>query len=74
MLEFRAIYKCRMCGEEYSDAVTGEMVAMALTVALTVKDSTENVRYNGKLHRHGIHECKDGSFGFSDFIGMRKVE
>ena len=74
MTEYRAIYKFRMCGEEYLDAVTGEMVAMALTVALTVKDSTENVRYNGKLHRHGIHECKDGSFGFSDFIGMRKVE
>lgn len=74
MSEFRAIYKCRMCGEEYSDAVTGEMVAMALTVALTVKDNTENVRYNGKLHRHGIHECKDGSFGYSDFIGFRKVE
>ncbi len=74
MPEYRAIYKCRMCGEEYSYAVTGEMVAMALTFALTVKDSTENVRYNLKLHRNGIHECKDGSFGFSDFIGMRKVE
>ena len=74
MPEYRAIYKCRMCGEEYSDAVTGEMVAMALTVALTVKDSTENVRYNGKLHRHEIHECKDGSFGYSDFIGFRKVK
>lgn len=75
MPEYRAIYKCRMCGEEYSDAATGEMVAMALTVALTVKDSTENVRYNGNhLCRHGFHACKDGSFGFSDFIGMRKVE
>lgn len=74
MAEYRAIYKCRMCGEEYLDAVTGEMVAMASTVALTINDTTENVRYNGKLHRYGIHECKDGSFGFSDFIGMRKVE
>lgn len=74
MSEYRAIYKCRMCGEEYSDAVSGEMVAMALTVALTVNDSTEHVRCNGKLRRHGIHYCKDDSFGFSDFIGMRKVK
>ena len=73
MPEYRAIYKCRMCGEEYLDAVTGETVAMALTVALTVEDNTGNTRYNGKLYRHGIHECKDGSFGYSDFIGMRKV-
>lgn len=54
MSEYRSIYKCRMCGEEYLDAVTGEIVAMALTVALTINDTTENVRYNGKLHRHGI--------------------
>lgn len=47
---------------------------MALTVALTVNKSTEHVRYKGKLNRQGIHECKDGSFGFSDFIGMRKVK
>lgn len=73
MSEYREIYKCRMCGEEYLDVVTEEMVAMALTVALTANESTKNVGCKEKLYRHGIHECKDGSFELSDFIGMRKV-
>lgn len=47
---------------------------MACTVALTVKDSTEHVRCERNLHRHMPHHCKDGSYGFADFCGFRKVE
>lgn len=51
---------------------TGEMVAMALTVALATTGKTEHVRYNGNLHRHMAHNCKDGSYGMADFQGFRK--
>lgn len=71
MPEYRAIYKCRLCGEEFEDGGTGDIIAMACTVALTVKDY---VRCERNLHRHMPHHCKDGSYGFADFCGFRKVE
>lgn len=74
MAEYQAIYKCRLCGKEFVHCETGENVAMALTVALAVNGSTEHVRYNGNLHRHLAHNCVDGSFGYADFCGFRKVE
>lgn len=74
MTEYQAIYKCRLCGEEFEEGTTGDIIAMACTVALTVKDSTEHVRYERNLHRHMPHHCKDGSYGFADFCGFRKVE
>ena len=43
MREYRAIYKCRLCGEEFEDGETGDIIAMACTVALNVKESTEHV-------------------------------
>lgn len=74
MSEYQAIYKCRLCGEEFEEGTTGDIIAMACTVALTVKDSTEHVRCERNLHRHMPHHCKDGSYGFADFCGFRKVE
>ena len=72
--EYMAIYKCRLCGKEFEYCRTGEIVAQALTVALSVNESTEHVRYNGKLRRHTVHECSDGSYGISDFRGFKKIE
>lgn len=73
MSEYRAIYKCRLCGEEFEEGETGDLIAIACTVALTVKESTENVRYERKLRRYMPHNCKDGSYGFADFCGFKKV-
>lgn len=42
--EYMAIYKCRLCGKEFEYCRTGEIVAQALTVALSVNESTEHVR------------------------------
>lgn len=74
MAEYRAIYKCRMCGGEYSTAGAGENIAFQSIVGITSKDFFYPKGSGIGLHRHDVHNCKDGSFGFSDFIGMRKVE
>lgn len=71
---YQAIYKCRLCGEEFKDCETGEMMTQAITVALTVKGTTENVRCQRNLYRNTTHFCKDGSFGFADFQGFKKID
>lgn len=69
MPEYRAIYKCRMCGEEYESQHTfdDEDLAQAYMTRMCI----QRERYNLPFEHH---VCKDGSFGFSDFIGFRKVE
>ncbi len=69
MPEYRAIYKCRMCGEEYESChmFNDEVESQAYMKMMCIQRD----RYNLPFEHH---VCKDGSFGFSDFIGMRKVE
>lgn len=74
MSEYRSIYRCRLCGEEFEEGETGDIIAMTCTVALTVNDSTKHVRCERNLHRYMPHHCKDGSYGFADFCGFKKVE
>lgn len=38
MAEYRAIYKCRMCGDEYSTVGAGENIAFQSIVGITGKD------------------------------------
>lgn len=71
--EYKAIYKCRLCGKEFEYCRAGEVIAQALTVALAVNGTTEHVRYNGNLHTHTTHECDDGSLGIADFQGFQKI-
>ena len=74
MSEYRAIYKCRMCGEKYSTVGIGENMAFQSIVGITSKEFFYPKGCGIGLHRHDVHNCKDGFFGFSDFIGFRKVE
>lgn len=71
---YQAIYKCRLCGEEFKDCETGEAIAQAIVVALTVKGNTENVRCQRNLYKNTIHFCQDGAFGLADFQGFKKSE
>lgn len=75
MAEYRAIYKCRMCGEEFEDGRTGGGIAAYLSVCvLTIKENFNMEDFAIGVYRYKTHDCKDGSFGFSDFVGMRKVK
>lgn len=74
MAKYQAIYKCRLCGEEFVDGTTGEGIAMAVNIALTVNETFYNANTHSSGHRYMPHYCKDGSMGFADFHGFRKVE
>ena len=74
MAEWRAIYKCRLCGEIFEDGVTGEGNACAINVALSVNETFYNSNTHSSGHRYVPHFCEDGSFGFADFQGFRMVE
>lgn len=69
---YRAIYKCRACGKEHGNMVTGnEKLAMNDTMA-----TVYGWKCDGPIHptMNDIHLCNDGSFGVSDFIGFKKEE
>ena len=74
MSEYRAIYKCRLCGEEFASAVTGNSdIAIKHMVGVTVGyNPTEYIGV--PITEKTIHSCKGGSMGMADFWGFRKVE
>lgn len=74
MVTYQAIYKCRLCGESFADGATIEGIAMAVNVALTINETFYNSDTHSSGHRYMPHSCKDGSVGFADFQGFRKVE
>lgn len=70
---YHAIYKCRLCGEEFSEGNTGEEIARDTTILLAMRNSTAGALSSTTFTRTK-HNCKDGSFGLADFLGFRKVE
>lgn len=73
---YQAVYKCRLCSEKFSDEhyTEDENVAAAVAVALSVNENSQHVRFPYTFHKYRMHYCKDGSYGFSDFQGFKKVE
>lgn len=70
MAECQAIYKCRLCGEEYcGERVSEETIAISYNTPITVDG---NKIFGMCLH--GTHNCDDGSLGLSDFQGFRRFE
>ena len=74
MSEYRAIYKCRLCGEEFEDARMGRDIAYMGAAVLTVKEHFKPEGCAIGAHKYNTHVCDDGSYGFADFIGFRKAE
>lgn len=72
--EYKAIYKCRLCGEEFEDCTTGEDIVQAVNVALSVVGHTNHVKFARNIYKNTTHYCEDGSLGFADFQGFKKIE
>lgn len=69
-MEYHAIYKCRLCGEEYSNIRTGNTdLAMQSVIMLTI---TGNPIEAQSPTMTKIHVCDDKSYGLSDFCGYKK--
>lgn len=65
-MEYRALFKCRLCGETYKDAMTtGKRIAESATILASIGKS----EVNGPS-LYGVHCCKNGGFGISDFLGF----
>ena len=71
MSEYAAVYKCRLCGKTFKNGVASTGRAAGIAGRLT----NENSFTQGGVHgsRYAIHNCDDGSLGFSDFQGFKKV-
>ena len=78
MSEYRVIYKCRLCGEEFDGMTFDEkdnLPFYAMANFVTGNDSFE-MGYKKPpsiIYKAEKHNCKDGSMGLADFLGCRKV-
>ena len=74
MSEYRAMYKCRLCGEKFTSASTTSS-DIAIKHILIVTTGYKPSEYIGTpVTELSMHSCKDGSCGLADFLGFRKVE
>lgn len=74
MIEHQAIYKCRLCGEEYASKVTTS-IDTVIENFLHVTTGYKIKRFIGNpVTETEMHCCADGSHGMADFIGFKKVE
>lgn len=70
MHTLEAKYKCRLCGEVFTDGVCGSETARSAIMALTAKQDFNPAGSGIGVHRHNVHKCNDCDFGFADFIGF----
>ena len=71
---YYAIYRCRMCGEEFASRVIANSEA-AIEQMVHITTKREIKKWAGiPISETSMHSCADGSFGMADFIGFRKVE
>ena len=71
-------YKCRRCGEIFTEDIGGEAEAIEGMISLiAIPDTQEEVLYKQKfpdafpkqLLFKSIHHCKDGGWGLGDIVG-----
>ena len=76
MTEYRAIYKCRLCGEEITGITMSDKEDVEIQMNNTCAFSSEffTPRTAHRVSRTNTHRCKDGSYGLAEFVGFKKVE
>lgn len=76
MPKYRAIYKCRMCGEEIVGVTICDKEDVEIQMKNTCVFSSDffNPKTAHRENRAIPHMCKDGSYGLAEFLGFRKVE
>ncbi len=70
-LNMKIMYRCRLCGKEYSDTNCSARTAQFITENLCV--SEEVTIYGARVKRYDMHICRQGDtsvLGFADFIGI----
>lgn len=69
-MEYRTMYKCRLCGEIFPCHVTmdRQIAIKGICSCISGIDFKDGIKPN----MHEIHACKDGNMGVADFIGVRR--
>lgn len=72
---FQSIYKCRLCKKKIIEDIP-EHAEIRVHGILGCEHDQEIYRhmYVDSLGQTTLHNCKDGSLGFVDFCGFKKVE
>lgn len=74
MSEYRAIYKCRLCGEEFADSlIDEEEVSRCVHAFWKGKYRYHSITGRNDILKEIFHFCDDDSYGFADFLGFKKV-
>lgn len=74
-MEYKAIYKCRLCGAVYRNGTTtGEAVATAHMVELSAGICSTAPLAPRKIETHYCGGQFAGSLGAADFCGWQAVE
>lgn len=70
-MAYLGMYKCRLCGEKYmrvsvpsSDDVVRQFLGMTIPEYNRRQQVTES----------DMHSCKNGNYGFADFLGFEEEE
>ncbi len=70
-MEFRTMYKCRLCGEIYPHSVTMDRHIAFKAIASCLLDTEFKDGIKPALHE--LHSCKDENMGIADFIGVKVI-
>ena len=72
MADYKMKYKCRMCGKEFYDAITGnEKIAFGTMIQLTTGSMVSNLDVNCTGLRN-VHIAGD-HYGIADLIGCEII-
>lgn len=72
---YQAIYKCRLCREIIEDKILRQPDGANRIMRNMVFENDKLLRSEPHpINKCDCHYCKDGSLGFVDFQGFKKVE
>ena len=73
---YQAVYKCRLCGEEFSEdtnLIADKIIGIDFERKILIILIDTNMETHNLLIRNH-HECVDGSLGIVDLQGFKKAE
>ena len=70
-MEYRTMYKCRLCGEIFPYHVTMDRNIAFKAVCSCLCDTEFKDGIKPDLYE--LHSCKDGNMGIADFIGIKET-
>lgn len=77
MKMYLAFYKCRLCGKTFYNAGTTEKDTASNAIIHTVLKAsgyTPQIKSPNAPMPFDVHSCGDGSYGMSDFLGMKESQ